>query len=61
MMPDKLGDAIRSLEHAAKQNENDAKEPCAGRCYCDPCSAKAVAGEQRRMIRILKKLAKETV
>ena len=52
-MRDKIRAIIRDLERCAKQNESDAAN---GTDYLDIASCRGIAGEQRRMIRILKQL-----
>jgi hypothetical protein len=50
-----LAAIIRNLERCATQNEADARTP--GGDFSSDCDeARAVAGEQRRMLRILRRL-----
>ena len=55
-MREKIKAIIRDLERCAVQNEADTKTSHAMSCSRDAASASGVAGEQRRMIRILKEL-----
>lgn len=52
----KLIDLIRELDRCATQNEKDAKTSSAMSCYRNTAHALGVAGEQRRMIQILKQI-----
>lgn len=55
-MHEKITTIIRDLERCAKQNEADARTSSAMSCSRDLAHASGVAGEQRRMIRILQEL-----
>lgn len=50
MIKEKIQELIKELNRCAKQNEKDAQWPCSD------IQAWAIAHEQRRMIKILKKL-----
>ena len=49
----KLAEVIKDLKRCAAQNEADARN---GSDFLDVASCRGIAGEQRRMIRILSKV-----